>query len=372
MITEKRKAELEKMAQDAGTSFDGVREMGVEEVLYLVRVMQCNFSHASPQHLSVIDGLVEKIKAFEGWYLLRFQTVPVPLILSGKAYIFTSFNVGEKALKKYKAAGYHLELYKYPLYDEDLFKMLARHGVQMVSVNKNGGGIALAMDSLSDGERHIEECELTAAAATFVAACDAQDERAASKAEENFAAAMRMATLFYVSTEDDDMPILEKTYSEGYEHNSFFVFSDRAELKKQYPRIAMVVREMEAGKLFSLLPGAEFILNPMTSNIIIGKSTVDTAIEYAAYYGRVFQETRKYRDSNAEATQAAKEIMRYDDIRNEFLAGLDDDGFVPHIENPISVDGYTAQVLQKTMAKSSVDAYDMLARKRAESVAETR
>lgn len=368
MIAEKRKVLLDKMAQDAENSFDKVMEMDIEEVLYLVRAMQSANGNVEG---AVIDGLIEKVKAFEGWYLLRFRAVPVPFILSGKAYIFTHPDIGQKALEKYEAAGYHLELYKYPLYDEDLFGMLSRHRVQMVSVNKSGGGMALAMDALRNGEQQ-EGGELTAAVAAFVAACDVQDERAVSKAEENFATVMRAATLFYASVEHDDMPILEKTYSGGYEHDSFFVFSDRVELKKQYPRFTTVVREMETGKLFSLLPGAEFILNPMTSNIIIGKSAVDTAVEYAAYYERVFQEARKCRDSNAAAAQVAKVIMQYDDIRNEFLAGLDDDGFGRPIENPISVDGYTAQVFQKTMVKSSVDAYAMLAHKRTESVAETR
>ena len=210
--------------------------------------------------------------------------------------------------------------------------------------------------------------ELNLAIIELILSVNEEDE-AQEKAEKVFSDALRMAELYYAAAQTNNPrnadPMIEKSYSEGREHDCVYVFSDRQELKEQYPRFSTIVKSMKAGKLFDNVHNVEFVLNPMSANIILGEGAIAEAIEYAAYYERVLQETKKLYEDTEQAEAVTRTIMEYDDIRMEFLSGLSHDGFEFPTEGMVSVDGYTAEVLQKTAAQNHMDAYAMLAQRRA-------
>lgn len=364
MITEERRAEIVLEIQKESISLEMVRGLNLEELLFFIRTLQ-GADGGVDQVL--IDQLISKAKGYDSWYIVNFKEFPVPFIRGGKAYMFTDEDAGKTAVERFEKRGLPVELYRHPLYAEDIFERIIRYGAEGVSINRGGLGLILNADLFSSDIEWSGK-ELNLAIIELILSVNEEDE-AQEKAEKVFSDALRMAELYYAAAQTNNPrnadPMIEKSYSEGREHDCVYVFSDRQELKEQYPRFSTIVKSMKAGKLFDNVHNVEFVLNPMSANIILGEGAIAEAIEYAAYYERVLQETKKLYEDTEQAEAVTRTIMEYDDIRMEFLSGLSHDGFEFPTEGMVSVDGYTAEVLQKTAAQNHMDAYAMLAQRRA-------
>ena len=95
----------------------------------------------------MINDILQSIRWYSNWYLLRSSIAPIPYVQSGRAFLFTNPALAQAALQNVAAEqgiGENLlEAYKYPLYEENIFSLLARHGVEKVCINKGQNALTI-------------------------------------------------------------------------------------------------------------------------------------------------------------------------------------------------------------------------------------
>lgn len=245
MITEERRAEIVLEIQKESISLEMVRGLNLEELLFFIRTLQ-GADGGVDQVL--IDQLISKAKGYDSWYIVNFKEFPVPFIRGGKAYIFTDEDAGKTAVERFEKRGLPVELYRHPLYAEDIFERIIRYGAEGVSINRGGLGLILNADLFSSDIEWSGK-ELNLAIIELILSVNEEDE-AQEKAEKVFSDALRMAELYYAAAQTNNPrnadPMIEKSYSEGREHDCVLVDesgSTRGELIKAAMVASAVVED---------------------------------------------------------------------------------------------------------------------------------
>lgn len=302
----------------------------------------------------MINDILQSIRWYSNWYLLRSSIAPIPYVQSGRAFLFTNPALAQAALQNVAAEqgiGENLlEAYKYPLYEENIFSLLARHGVEKVCINKGQNALTIALDKFVN---EPDANPFTTAVDALVFTASNEDRYQAAEAV--FNQKLSSCQLYY-ATCGEEIPAIEQYYVDGLAQDVFYLFTDLTELRHQYPRNGAKVECKRAYQIFKSLPGAIFILNPMSSNIIIGEESVRACIELWESFTNVYIAVKHNVEDKDTAIKYAKEIVKSKKVCHEYMRciALDEPGYPE--ENPIrSAAGYTAEMINDVTDSTSME-----------------
>lgn len=311
-----------------------------------------------------VQQFIVQAKSLPNWYFLSCRGFNIPFIHDGKAYVFTNEQIAERARLHYARRAFPVEVQKHPIYNGSVFEMLARYGTKTVSINKGASGLSMKTEMFA-----VPEDADGAALNRFVAEMTMKmlqgDEKGYETAADGFSRTFCAASVLYFPASDDsDMPKIEKGYVDGAEKNVFYIFSDSVEARMFYPSFRAHFVRVYTKDLLTRMPGAEFVMNPASSSILIGNDIRDEIEEYRSYRRRVQEEVEKMVGPTGDVHALSEAILKYNDIRSEFVAGLNGDEFELPKSNCVVVNGYTASMLMRAVAPNHVEAYAKLSKMR--------
>lgn len=244
-----------------------------------------------------------------------------------------------------------LEVYEYPLYEENIFKFLKRHGIEKVCVNNGQNALTISLEKIG----------ATAESNPFTAVVDqlvmtSHDEEQYQKAENSFTQKLSSCQLYYVTPEDGEYPALEPYYVDGLEQNVLLLFTDKTELNQQYPRIAGNIVCERAIQIFKRMKGTLFVINPASSNILVGKDSIDACIDIWDTFTNIFIAVKHHVGDKETAIKYTKEIVKNRNVCNEYLLCItSDDPDYPEENALRTVAGYTAEMISDITDSTSME-----------------
>lgn len=311
-----------------------------------------------------VQQFIVQAKSLPNWYFLSCRGFNIPFIHEGKAYVFTNEQFAERARLHYARRAFPVEVQKHPIYNGSVFEMFVRYGAKTVSINKGASGISMKVEMFAAHE-DTDGAALNRLVAEMTMKMLQGDERGYEEAADGFSRAFCAASvLYFPSPNDSDMPKMEKGYIDGAEKDVFYVFSDSVEARMFYPSLRARFVRVYTKELLTRMPGAEFVMNPASSSILIGNDIRDEIEEYRSYRRRVQEEVETMVGPTGDVHALSEAILKYNDIRSEFVAGLNGDEFELPKSNCVVVNGYTASMLMRTVAPNHVEAYAKLSKMR--------
>lgn len=311
-----------------------------------------------------VRQFIAQAKSLPNWYLLSCRGFNIPFVHEGKAYVFTSEQFAERARLYYAQRAFPVEAQKHPIYNGSVFEMLARYGVKTVSINKGASGLSMKMEMFAV-PKDADGAVLNRIIADMTMKMLQGNEKGYEEAADGFSRTFCTASVLYCPSPDDsDIPKMEKGYVDGAEKDVFYIFSDSVEAGMFYPSLRARFVRAYTKELLTRMPGAKFVMNPASSSILIGDDIRDEIEEYRSYRRRVHEEVKKMAGPTSDIHALTEAILKYNDIRSEFVAGLNGDEFEPATANCVVVNGYTANMLMRTVAPNHVDAYVKLSQMR--------
>lgn len=370
MITKLREADLASLAKNEEEIRNSIDSFTVEDALFLVQYLRGDISSPNEIPGYAVDVLLNAMHRHEGWYMIRCGLAPAPFIKDGRGYIFTDEQLGQKTVEMLNGCGFAPELHFQETYDEDAMDFLVRYGAKNISVNRGCNGLVIDSKSFPI-PTHLpyswgdSEMQLNATIADFIIQNDTGDESIIDASEYKMVQAFNRHQLYFVSTpENPSIPKVEVAEENGVQQRFAFIFSDMEELRSRYARRTLIIHREPGAKIFEEMSDVLFILNPINANIFLGDSTTNMCIEDFVNYNRILAEAKAYLGESKDSVNAANCIAEYPDICDEFLAGLIPEGFDYSSETPVTVEKYTAQMLQRIIAKNHVEAYTILSKMR--------
>ena len=326
----------------------------LDEMLSEMKYARDHTSEYSGNMAQLINRILQVIRDFSDWYLIRSSIAPIPYVQGGRAFLFTTQALAQTAIhniaEEQGIGESLLEVYEYPLYEGNIFSLLARHGVEKVCINKGQNALTIALD------KFVKESD----ANPFTTAVDALVFTAANEelyqtAETTFNQKLSSCQLYY-ATRNGELPAVETYYVDGLEQDVFYLFTDPTELRYQYPRYGARIECKRAYQIFKSLPGAIFILNPMSSNIIIGEESVRSCIELWESFANVYIAVKHNIEDKDTAIKYAKEIVKNKKVCNEYMrcVALDEPDY-PEENATRSAAGYTAEMINDVTDSTSME-----------------
>lgn len=326
----------------------------LDEMLAEMKYARDHASAYTGNMAEMINDILHSVQGYSNWYLLRSSIAPIPYVQNGRAFLFTNEELAQTAIHSIageQGIGENLfEVQKYPLYEENIFSLLARHSVEKICVNKGQNALTIALEKFV---REGNANPFTTAVDALVFA--ASDEEQYEAAETVFNQKLSSCQLYY-ATRDAGLPIVEQYYMDGLAQEVFYLFTDSTELRHQYPRLETKVECRRAYQIFKSMPGAIFILNPMTSNIIIGEESIRACLDLWESFTNVLITVKHHVEDKDTAIKYAKEIVKSKKVCNEYLRciALDEPDYPD--ENPVrSAAGYTAEMVNDVTDSTSME-----------------
>lgn len=332
-----------------------IKNVNLEEALAELKYACDHAQEYSGKMQGIIDNVLEGIRNFKDWVLIRSSIAPIPYSYESKAFLFTSTEAANAALSRLEVEqgiGVHLlEVYEYPLYEENIFKFLKRHGIEKVCVNNGQNALTISLEKIG----------ATAESNPFTAVVDqlvmtSHDEEQYQKAENSFTQKLSSCQLYYVTPEDGEYPALEPYYVDGLEQNVLLLFTDKTELNQQYPRIAGNIVCERAIQIFKRMKGTLFVINPASSNILVGKDSIDACIDIWDTFTNIFIAVKHHVGDKETAIKYTKEIVKNRNVCNEYLLCItSDDPDYPEENALRTVAGYTAEMISDITDSTSME-----------------
>lgn len=332
-----------------------IKNVDLEEALAELKYARDHAQEYSGKMRDIIDNVLENIRNFKDWVLIRSSIAPIPYSFEGKAFLFTNTEAANTALSRLEAEqgiGAHLlEVYEYPLYEENIFKFLKRHGIEKVCINKGQNALTISLEKIG----------VTAESNPFTAVVDqlvltSHDEEQYQEAENSFTQKLSSCQLYYMSPADVEYPVLEPYYVDGLEQNVLLLFTDKTELHQQYPRIAGNIICERAIQIFKKMKGTLFVINPASSNIFVGKDSIDACIDIWDTFTNIFISVKHHVGDKETAIKYAKEIVKNRKVCNEYLLCIaSDDSDYPEENALRTVAGYTAEMISDITDSASME-----------------
>lgn len=332
-----------------------IKSMNLEEALAELKYARDHAQEYSGRMRDVIDNVLVGIRNFKDWVLLRSSIAPIPYSFENKAFLFTSTEAANTALSRLEAEhgiGVHLlEVYEYPLYEENIFKLLKRHGVEKVCINKGQNALTISLEKIG---AVVESNPFTVVVDQLV--LTSYDEEQYQEAENSFMQKLSSCQMYYVTPAENEYPVLEPYFVDGLEQNVLLLFTDKTELHQQYPQIAGNIACERAVQIFKKMKGTLFVINPASSNIFVGKDSIDTCIDIWDTFTNVFIAVKPHVEDKEIAIKYAKEIVKNRKVCNEYLLCVaSDDPDYPEENALRTVAGYTAEMISDITDSTSME-----------------
>lgn len=323
----------------------------LEKALEDMKTLRGNVSEYGGDASKLIKSVFEYVKAFKGWYLIRCASAPVPYAEDHRAFVFTQQMFAEAAVKGFAAkngsdAGI-FEIYEYPMYEENIFSMLMRHGIEKVCINRGANSIIISLDKLIDGvdANPFTEC---------------LDNLAFSglngTAEQNFMKKLNSAQLFYLADEKSGKPIRAPYNVDGEDMQAVYLFTDKVELSNQYPRTDKKIESKRAVRIFKENPSTLFVFNPAGANILIGQNTVSKCLALWDDFADVYIAVRHRVGDKETAIKYAKEIVKNKKVRDEYMQITTSDNVdYPQVNGIRTAAGYSAEMISDITDSESME-----------------
>lgn len=320
-------------------------ENKLNQALLALRYARGGSSAPAENASMLIKNVITEIKRNKTWYLIRSAFAPIPYSVEDKAFLFTDKEIAEMAKNKLcqdaEMREGALEIYEYPLYEEDIFSLLARHGIKKICINMGQNSMTITLEKIVVGVpcnpfiRTLDSLVFTS-----------HDEKKYDAAETMFAKKLSTCRMYYVTREDSNIFIPEPYYIDGAKQNVIYLFTDKTELRQQYLRAHVDIRSERAIKIFKMAPGVQFVINPMSSNIFVGEKNIQTCINTWDSFTKVYITARHRLGNKEQALRLAKDISKNKAVCAEYLAvSMMDNPDYPQ-ENPIrTAAGYTAEMI---------------------------
>lgn len=270
-----RNREIEIMQKVGQNDFGDIDTMGIEELLFMIQCVRSMQKQSQGWNNNILEELAmylkKKIKEYICWYLIRSSISELPYVEGDKGFIFTDKQEAERFIFGKKNTFVNLELYLYPIYEENLFSLLKRNGADWVSVNKGKDGLTLEIEQLIDSPFDIseEELALTQFLNRFVFSKETDKE---NNIEELAALLMNAGT--YCALDKNGKIIAEKIRLGEEDFRVTFLFSDKYEygnmyLPNRYEQVHLGIETFLTNMEESLL-----IINPNGANVAVGMDLI--------------------------------------------------------------------------------------------------
>lgn len=331
------------------------RSITLVEALSELKYAREHSAEYSGRMQELIESVLRSVKNFKNWFLLRSTIAPIPYAFDNKAFLFTNSEMAHAALEDFrteKGIGEHLlEIYEYPLYGENIFTLLKRHGIEKVCINKGKNALTISMEKIGVT---ADSNPFTAVVDKFV--LDTYDDEKYQEAENAFTQKLSSCQLYYVSPEAGEHPLVEPYYIDGLEQNAIFLFTDKAELRQQYPLLAGNIVYERAIQIFKKNQGSLFVINPSSSNILVGENSIDACIEIWDTFSTVFITVKHHTGNKETAIKYAKAIVKNQRVCSEYLRCVAaDDPDYPADNALRTMAGYTAEMINDISDSMSIE-----------------
>lgn len=370
MLSQKQKEELLEEIRETPTIYaDDPEAFTVEELVFLM-----NSAKKEEQVKHIREYAVAAIRATPTFYLAVSPTSHYPhmeknaeiCIFTETAKLYASKYMVELAKQKWKTS---MELYQGT---EDFFLYLYRIGVKTVSLNKGyDEGTQFAIEELHSEHHenmngsqdiytlnpvlHIECNEYMAELERGLSEDDI------NKKETAFLDVLSEVQLLFPVKRGKDIFSPESVTIESGEAQTILpVFSDETELLKCFPETDYVTFIGNLDDVLTLAGDTGFVLDPCGVGLWLDEDKVITYSNFVSAKTRslIFL-TETCHIPSEEAKRKLKRIMYHEDLWAEFVKSMNGSSMYSfdYASNPITIKGYTAERLARTVCRNALDAY---------------